>query len=166
LHGVGAGRIRGCSLPSKKTFVLFTDLLSSSTGPLRPLVNQVAKLKMIDARLQAGLPPAISPHCRAADLKEGTLIIHADSPAWAMRLRYETPTILSFLRQDRALRALRALQIRVSLPEEGRVSAWRRPPPRLSEAAAACLASSAQAMTDQRLRAALQRLARNVTANP
>lgn len=81
------------------------------------------------------------------------MILHVESAAWASRLRYLAPKLLSRLRHDYP--GLRATQIRVRPAGEGRSS---RRQARLSSAARAALADAAAGLPDAELAAALARL--------
>ena len=119
---------------------------------------QQSLLKQVRALLTAPLEP----HCTAARLSEGQLVLFADSSAWASRLRYLVPDILEGLR--RAGVEASAIRIRVALESPSATQPPARPKQparRLSAANAELLLQVAASMTDPALGAALRRLGRH-----
>ena len=100
------------------------------------------------------LPADLAPHCRAAQIREGLLVLHVDSPVWATRLRYLTPELLSLMRPDHS--ALKAVTVKVLVKRES--CGPRHRPPQHSAVAASIIHDSAQDTKHPQLRAALERL--------
>lgn len=60
--------------------------------------------------MRAFLDPLLEPHCQVANLRSGCLVIMTDSAAWATRLRYTFPDLLSRLRFETRLFNVTSLQ--------------------------------------------------------
>lgn len=108
------------------------------------------------------LPDSHRAHCRVANVRNHTLVLLADSPAWAARLRFHAPTILRKLELDHKL-SLRRVQIRVD-PEAVRAPRRRVRRTGLSTHSGHLLRQAAQAVEDPQLKAALERLARRASS--
>ncbi|MEZ5542487.1 MAG: DUF721 domain-containing protein [Pseudomonadota bacterium] len=88
------------------------------------LVRQARLLLDIDAQLQQLLPDSLRPHCRLLSVNGNKLVLAADSPAWAARLRFQTHQLLRQLRLPGNVR-LRGIRIRVRPPEAGHTHGLR-----------------------------------------
>ncbi len=121
------------------------------------LVTRAKQLARLERRLQACLDPTVAAHCRLANLRDGLLLVQVPSGAWAARLRYEQPRILSCLR--RAGVPVERIEPLV-LPPQGAPQPARRAHP-ISPTSRATLLSAAGAVTHPALSAALRRLAEN-----
>lgn len=115
-------------------------------------LDQQAKLL---AAVRKAIPAEFASACYHALIRDRVLVLHVDSAAWASRLRYLTPGLLSALR--RAYPGLKSGRIRVRPSGTGRPAGRRA---RLSRAARSSLADAAEGMTDTDLSAALARLGR------
>jgi hypothetical protein len=118
------------------------------------VTDRAQRLARADRTLRAALPEAAAPHVRLANLRGGCAILHADSAAWAERLRYLRSTILEALGEGVA-----DLQIRVVTPEAEptRRTTPRQPPPEVAGRTLKQLADHCE----PRLASALRRLARH-----
>lgn len=95
-----------------------------------------------------------------AGFDDKILILQADAPAWAARLRFQLPQLLALAREKCGLKALQTIRIQVAVPFQSP----RRPDKRLmrlSSRAVECLRSSAASTTDFALRECLLRLSRH-----
>jgi hypothetical protein len=124
---------------------------------LRALLEQLQGQNELLQQVQAQLPEALRPHCHAAHIQDGQLVLFTDSPAWVMRLRFSTAQILTALRTTRP--NLRGMRVRVQLPQRRS----RRPQgrARLSEDARRHLRETADGLDNGPLQAALERLSRS-----
>ena len=125
------------------------DLLSGAG-----VTERAQRLARAEAALRAALPAAAAPHVRLANLRGGCAILHADSAAWAERLRYLRATILEALGEGVA-----DLKIRVVTPEPEppRRSTPRKPPPEVAGRTLEQIADHCE----PRLASSLRRLARH-----
>ena len=110
------------------------------------------------AALRRALPADLASHLSAAHLRDATLIVVADGPAWTTRLRFLEPELRAAL-DARTRRVVRRIAVRVGLPPAVPDPPVPRAPRPLSVAARAALEAGAARVTDPRLAAALRRLA-------
>ncbi|SFA63850.1 DciA family protein [Metapseudomonas otitidis] len=125
--------------------------------PLRALFDQAQRIDHLQRVLEGQLQPAAREHCRVASWRDGCLLLIISDGHWATRLRYQ---------QRRLQRQLQALEEFANLTKiifkvQPSRSAGRTPSQgaALSAYAAESLQSTAEGISDPRLRAALERLA-------
>jgi hypothetical protein len=135
------------------------DEVIDGEGALRRLKSALAAQESLLARARAALPGEIAPHCVGATLDGPALRLLADSAGWATRLRYLGPDLIRRLRAEGI--AVASVEVRV-LPTDGATKPLRRRAAAPSEDAAACLEHTAEGVDDPALRAALQRLGRQL----
>lgn len=128
-------------------------------GHLKQLTAQAARLDKLDRLLKAGLPPSLQDHTRLAAIRDGCLVLHVDSAAWATQLRYRTPEILAQLPAEPEFDEVRSIRIRTR-PAEHRDATHTAPARPLSQASVDAVLAQADCTDDERLREALLRLAR------
>jgi hypothetical protein len=138
--------------------------MARSPKSVRQLLKDKPSLKSLEREIRARgalldqirrlLPADLALHCRAAQIREGLLVLHVDSPVWATRLRYLAPKLLSLLRPDHA--ALTAVTVKVLMERES--CGPRHRPAKRSAVAASIIHDSAQDTKHPQLRAALERL--------
>ncbi|MDD3449564.1 MAG: DUF721 domain-containing protein [Gammaproteobacteria bacterium] len=136
----------------------FARLLESRAGRLTPLLERVRLLQRVENLLRKILGADMAGHCRAGGIAGGRLVLLADSPVWATRIRYAVPALLEQL-GDAGDVPVREIQVRVGRLGIARGKAPRRARP-LGEETARNLRETAEAVGDEALRAALLRLAR------
>ncbi len=127
------------------------------------LLSRARTLATLDAELHRLIPPPLNDHCHVLSLRDGTLVLAADSPVWAARLRFQSSQLVKQLSTTRTVN-LRTLRVCVRPPESRRTfrSARRRPP--VSRQHSRILEQAASEVTDPGLRAALLKLASRHTA--
>lgn len=125
--------------------------------PLRALFDQAQRIDHLQRVLEGQLQPAAREHCRVASWRDGCLLLIISDGHWATRMRYQ---------QRRLQRQLQALEEFANLTKiifkvQPSRSAGRNPSQgaALSAYAAESLQSTAEGISDPRLRAALERLA-------
>ncbi|UCC55332.1 MAG: DUF721 domain-containing protein [Gammaproteobacteria bacterium] len=125
---------------------------------LSRLLGHARSLKKLDAELHDLIPPPLGDHCRILSIRDDTLVLAADSPVWAARLRFQATQLAKQL-SDRRTVNLRTVRVRVRPPE----SRHKAPPARkhipISRKNFHALRQAAREITDPGLRAALLRLA-------
>jgi hypothetical protein len=86
------------------TIVQLEKLLKSTTGgPLEALVQKAAGMERLLAALKAALEPAMASRLTGVNLRpDGELVLVADSPAWAARLRFEADKLMSAAKESGA----------------------------------------------------------------
>ncbi|HHC73065.1 MAG TPA: DUF721 domain-containing protein [Thiotrichales bacterium] len=119
------------------------------------LVTRGLLLERLSQRLEPLLPPTLQGHCRVANLRDETLVLAVDSPAWASRVRFLAPALVEELSRREGLRLSRC-RILVMPPHVPRRTHPARP---LSARSRQTLAATAETLPPGPLRQALQRLA-------
>ncbi|MEJ2095242.1 MAG: DUF721 domain-containing protein [Gammaproteobacteria bacterium] len=100
-------------------------------GLYAQLLSRARELMALDARLHALIPAPLNEHCSVLSIRDGTLVLAADSPVWAARLRYYTSQLVNQL-SGRQTVTVRTIRIRVHPPEKPFVARHRQPAPRLT----------------------------------
>lgn len=132
-------------------------LLSGHACELTRLAAQASLIQTLDKQLKAFLPAPLSEHTSIANIRKDTLVIHATSSVWCMRLRYLTAPILEHMRRCDTLKNLQTLRIRVSLPQRSSADA-PTPRARISRQTAQLLKRVADSTDDAALRMTLLRI--------
>lgn len=135
-----------------------SKLLSERDPALAKLAAEAQRLEALRRRVTGCLPPEVSPHCLGADLKDGVLTLFLDSGAWNTFLHYRQQALLAALRQVLGP-ACQHLKFKV-LPEPIPGVPPKPAPRTLSQDTQKLLESTAGALEDAALAAALRRLAR------
>ncbi len=137
-----------------------TQLLATNPESLQAVLAHTQHLETLNRVLRDCLPAPLNQHCQVANLRNNILILHADSSAWALKLRYNNRTLLQQLRQ-KGLPALNSLEVKVrprnlaiACPDKTRHA-------HMSKRTAQLLDGIAENIADIRLKTALQRLARH-----
>ncbi len=117
------------------------------------------------------IPEPLASHAYPVRYAAGLLFVHADTPAWAGRLRHQQPAFVEALRRASVLHDLTDLRVRVVPLDSANAIGdsqpkVRRPKSRLSAKAALVIEGSASAIADPDLRAALRRLAQRDPSSP
>jgi hypothetical protein len=103
-----------------------------------------------------GLP--LASHTRPVSYRSGRLLVHADASIWADRVRQQQDRLMQTLRQHPLFEGLMQVSVRAVPPEGAPKQAVKRQGARLSATSATLINSTATAIDDPELRAALQRL--------
>ncbi len=119
------------------------------------LCNHIEQLGKLQIKLHDYLEPPLNEHVIIADYRQKTLVFHADSAAWATKLRYRTPEILKLFRND--LPGIRTIRIK-NPPVETREQATRHAA-RVSSDTVDTIREVAGRIDDPPLRSALLRIA-------
>lgn len=131
-----------------------SELLESS-DILSRLCDHIEQLGKLQTKLDDYLEPPLNEHVIIADYRQKTLVFHADSAAWATKLRYRTPEILKLFRND--LPGIRTIRIK-NPPVETREQATRHAA-RASSETVDTIRQVAGRIDDPPLRSALLRIA-------
>lgn len=76
------------------------SLLSNADSPLGELARQAARAGSLTELVSGCLPDEYAAHVRSAALsKQCELTITTESPAWAAKLRFESPQLLIALKE-------------------------------------------------------------------
>lgn len=85
----------------------------SGIGELADMVQRAQSMAELAGRLSAALPDELQAGIRAANVRDGgELVVIADSPAWAARLRFEGDRLLAAARD--AGERVETISVRVS----------------------------------------------------
>lgn len=132
------------------------ELLGRQQGTLGELMARANRLARLSRIFRAYLPPHLHDHAVLIRLDQDGWIVHTDSASWATRLRYALHNIRETLGLQLGM-PLPKPYIRVvpaALPAHS-----PRPPLKLTERNARLLEVAARNLSDERLSAALRRLA-------
>ena len=135
--------------------------LTGKKGDVADLVTQAKQLHLIDVEIRKFLDQPLTDHCQVAGFKEGVLTLITDSPAWASRLHFYIPTLLTELKQNTTrLQGLNKIVIQVQ-PEIPEAVSSLQEPRILPDSAGKLLEATADSIDSEALQKALQRLARH-----
>ena len=144
----------------EKTASQLGNILGSVSGPLAGTLAHAASLKRLQPLVLKALPPDLAGHCQPANLRGKTLVIHADSPAWAAKMRFHAPQLVQRLRQESGLSKLARCEVRVS-PASAPALSDKPVAAAISVQSREQLRTAAKGFKDPRLQTAFQRLAEN-----
>jgi len=122
------------------------------------LIFRARTLMVMEALLQVQLPTPLKEHCRLLAIRDETLVLAADSPVWAARLRFHAPQLVKQLNLSQTVK-LRTVRIRVRPPERVAPAQCCKPMPQRSKSSTAALQQLAQIVSDPGLKTAILRLA-------
>ncbi|MDX5372243.1 MAG: DUF721 domain-containing protein [Pseudomonadaceae bacterium] len=127
--------------------------------PLQALLGAAQRLGRLQALVETQLEPAAREHCQVASWHDGCLLLLTDNGHWATRLHYQQRRLQRALQALPEFAGLQKIQVKVRPPNTQ--VAYQARKVELSETAADSLNNAAEGIADPRLRAALERLARN-----
>ena len=122
-----------------------------------PMLERARKLERLNVLVHGLLPVDLGAHCKLLNVKNEILVLAADSPAWAARLRFVAPELCKQLRCQHALSVSRA-EIRIQ-PQAVEPTQNKRHAMKISATNANLLAQTAQGVDHPGLKEALYRLA-------
>lgn len=99
-------------------------------------------------------------HSRPTGYSNGVLKVQVDSPIWAAKLRQQQRSLIQRLRQSDELNLLQEIQVKV-VPSErplGPATQVSRPASAVPDSAQDSIGRTADAVSDEKLKAALKRL--------
>lgn len=126
-------------------------MLHADTGILGTLMQHIDFLKGLEQKLTLFLDHPLNKHCRIANFTNDTLLLHADAPAWASRIRYHTPQILRFLQNECGLDSLKTIRIKV-IPSSAQTPRLPDKRWKLDKNTASLICQSASSVTDEPLK--------------
>jgi len=127
---------------------------STQLRHLRQFTNQLTE---VSALIQSCLPTPLQGHCQAINIREKTLILQTESPAWASQLRFYTPAMLSTLTHHRC-NYIKEIHIRIK-PVSAPTPSYTRHKMDISSQSATLITSLAETTPYSKLRQSLLRLA-------
>jgi len=126
------------------------------------LLSRARELMALDKRLHELIPTPLNEHCRTLTVSGTTLILAADSPVWAARLRFHASGLVKQLADYPRLN-IRAVRVRVKPAQRLSPPGKHHRMPALTSRGAASLKQAAHSISDPALKAGLLRLARRHT---
>ncbi len=134
--------------------------ISKLTGGSRytQLLSRARELIALDKLLHELVPTPLNEHCRILTVSGTTLILAADSPVWAARLRFHTSHLIKQLARYKPVK-IRAVHVRVKPAARPPSPGKRQITPRRTPRGAAALKQAAQSISDPALKSGLLRLA-------
>lgn len=84
---------------------------------LQRLHSHIKFIGNLDAKLKRSLPDEIIEKFQLSNIDKGVATLHANSAAWATRLRYLSPKILSFLNSELGKNRVSSLRIRIYIED-------------------------------------------------
>ncbi len=139
-------------------------ILSRRDSALHPLLERAQYLQQLTQALRDSLDEHLAAHVTVANLREQTIVVVTDTPAWLTQLRYQAPTILRLLKTLPGLQKLQKVQFKIQP-----VSFSSPTPPsrraNLSVTSAHLLESAASGTEDPELAEALYRLSQHKHTN-
>lgn len=125
--------------------------------PLKALFSAAQRLDHLQQLLESQLQPAAREHCRLASWREGCLLLIVTDGHWATRLRYQERRLQRQLQLMDEFVGLQRILFKVQPPQTQHQPA--KQPMELSADAAESIQTTAEGISDPKLRAALERLA-------
>ncbi|MBG2710926.1 DUF721 domain-containing protein [Proteus mirabilis] len=92
---------------------IFIELEGSNKSTLQLIQQRATILLKLNRAVMALLPVPLRDKCRVANYRNAILIIEVANASWLTRLRYETPSLLSALRQE-ILPSLSSIDIKIN----------------------------------------------------
>ena len=121
------------------------------------LIRRAKQINVLDLWLQNRLPDGVRQHARIVNLTGDTLVVAADSAAWASRLRCLAPELIQPLREECGARGIRQIRVRVAIPQK-RPEPYRPAHRAVSADSASHLKTLAEHTDDPDLKSVLLRL--------
>lgn len=122
------------------------------------LLARARALSALDARLHKFIPPPLNEHCRVLSVRDATLVLAADSPVWAARLRFQSIQLIKQLTESGTVN-LRTVEVRIRPPADQGVAHKSQRRKAFTRETGHILGQAARDLSDPDLRAALLRLA-------
>lgn len=89
------------------------ELLNKPETQLAKLIEQAESITNLNKTFLSLLSPEYVPHCHISHYSSGVLTVFTDNAAWATRLRYSVPTLLSELRKIPQWAGICSIQVKV-----------------------------------------------------
>ncbi len=140
----------------RKSSQAIQSLLADENSVFATLYKHSSDLQIFQEKLKTKLPPPLCDHFILANIDRTTLTVHTDSPAWAAKLRFLTPDILSHAQKLCSPISPKTIRIKVVLPNNDSKKTKRKA--YLSTKNAKLILDTANSITDPVLRDALTRL--------
>jgi hypothetical protein len=137
---------------------LSTIVTQNST--LRQLIRQASVNKDLEKRFKAYLDEPFRRHIQVAALRTGSLILNVDSSAWAAKMRYLVPDLLSLLNADATFPSIQTIRVKVAVSDRSQSAPETKRANPISGSSAVSLQHCADQVNYPALKDALLRLKR------
>ncbi len=135
------------------------SILNNDSEILSVLCARASQISTLQRKLRIELGSPLSKHLIVANFNHKALTIHADSPAWAARLRFQIPDILRIAKETCALTELHSIRVKVVIPENEINKVKRKIS--LSDKSVQLIRKTAELTSDSALRSSLFRLSKH-----
>ncbi len=130
------------------------NLLDKSETQLGKIISQAQAIEELNIAFTSALDTELIPHCRVGYYDSGVLTLFTHNAAWATRLRYGVPLILSKLRTIPQWAGICSIQVKIQkdwhkVKEPVSATPEVHPPLTLSEANAAQIQALADSLKSQ-----------------
>ncbi|MGY8866265.1 MAG: DUF721 domain-containing protein [Methylophagaceae bacterium] len=132
------------------------NIFKSNTA-LSKIAKQAQLLNRLNHTFQQSLPAQFSAHCKLANIKGDTLVIHTDNASYSSLLRFQSPLLCKILSRELET-DIKILEVKVR-PHFVSFKDQPSNPISLSESAATSLRQTADNMDEGPLKIALEKLA-------
>lgn len=144
----------------QKTAVSCSQLLDQAQ---LPMLERARKLSRLERAVLQLLPAELGAHCKVLNLKNEILVLATPSPAWAARLRFSVPELITQIKRQLSL-DVRRIDLKIQ-PERIEPEVAARPRMQISMTSATLLAQTAYSIDHPPLQEALLRLAAKTGVN-
>jgi len=139
-----------------KNRTLKTERIIKNSAHLQKLIQTSQDQKQIFLKIKELLEPQLAAHCISTHYSGQSLKLFTDSSVWASRFRFQSKSLIKKLYDIHI--PVHKLDVKV-IPESRPPEPRKHPARRISEQAAQSLIDTADAIEDERLEAALRKLA-------
>jgi|GEM_PF-2756092 len=80
---------------------------------LRRMAELIRQLNPIKAAVLENVPKNYTEHCIFINIKNHSLLLYVDSPAWASRFRYLSPDLLRVLKKSNNFQNLTSISVKI-----------------------------------------------------
>ncbi len=129
---------------------------------LAKLAQHAQLIEKLDHTLHQALPSQFSTHCRLANIKHQTLIIHTDNASLASLIRFQVPTLCKTFSAHLEM-PISNIEVKVR-PETSREKVVETSTTLLPKSAATALQQTSQVIDNEALSASLKKLANRFKA--
>lgn len=128
-------------------------------GPFAKILNSHNSNRDLREYICLQLSPISAAHCLSAQKHNDQLTVHADSPAWATKLRYQLASLIAESDRHLPLKGVKNVNVRVT-PNSSPRQQSNQSSPHISARDAELIRSLADGIRDENLRKRWLRLAR------
>ena len=134
------------------------DAIVTHNLALRKLFRHAAEHHGASLRIKSLLAEPVRSHIQLAVIRDGTLVLTADSSAWAAKMRYQVPDLHRKMAETSEFSEIQTIRVKVTKSSSAKEHDSRRAVP-MSAPVAAEMQRRAASVADPALKDALLRLA-------